>query len=143
MLCNFIEITCRYVCSPINFMHIFRTPNIKTPIKARFCEVFKKRMNKNKSENKFPEDIYSNEYFLQWSIIKILRSQLQLKSSCSNNSSILKPWIFWFLPWCSTSESSLTLQRLLLIPVGYKTNFLATINHKNLLKSDLLSKDSI
>ena len=26
LLCNFIEITLRYGCSPVNLMHIFRTP---------------------------------------------------------------------------------------------------------------------
>ena len=26
LLCNFIEITLRYGCSPVNVMHIFRTP---------------------------------------------------------------------------------------------------------------------
>ena len=73
-----------------------------------FSDVFKKRMNKNKSENKFPEDIYSNEYFLWWSIIHILRSSLQLKSPCTNNSSILKPLIFLFLLRRTMFEPSLT-----------------------------------
>ena len=26
LLCNFIELTLRYKCSPVNFLHIFRTP---------------------------------------------------------------------------------------------------------------------
>ena len=30
MLCNFIEITFRHGCSPVNLLHIFRTPFPKT-----------------------------------------------------------------------------------------------------------------
>ena len=29
LLCNFIEITLRHRCSPVNLMHIFRTPFLK------------------------------------------------------------------------------------------------------------------
>ena len=29
MLCNFIEITLRHGCSPVNLLHIFRTPFFK------------------------------------------------------------------------------------------------------------------
>ena len=29
LLCNFIEITLRHGCSPVNLLHIFRTPFLK------------------------------------------------------------------------------------------------------------------
>ena len=36
LLCNFIEITLRHGCSPINLLHIFRTPFIRTPTEGCF-----------------------------------------------------------------------------------------------------------
>ena len=32
LLCNFIEIALRHGCSPVNLLHIFRTPFLKTPL---------------------------------------------------------------------------------------------------------------
>ena len=37
MLCNFIEITLRHVCSPVNLLHIFRTPFPKKNPYGCFC----------------------------------------------------------------------------------------------------------
>ena len=36
MLCNFIEIALRHGCSPVNLLHIFRTPFLGTPLVGYF-----------------------------------------------------------------------------------------------------------
>ena len=36
-LCNFIEITLRHGCSPVNLQHIFRTTSFKIPLDGCFC----------------------------------------------------------------------------------------------------------
>ena len=45
LLCNFIEITRRHGCPPVNLLHIFGTPFLKTPLEGCFwnlCKVRKK-----------------------------------------------------------------------------------------------------
>ena len=32
LLCNITEITLRHECSPVNLLHIFRTPFLRTPL---------------------------------------------------------------------------------------------------------------
>ena len=39
LLCNFIEITLRYRCSPVNLLHIFRTPFYKKTSGGLFLAV--------------------------------------------------------------------------------------------------------
>ena len=36
LLCNFIEIALRDGCSPVNLLHIFRTPFLRTPLDGCF-----------------------------------------------------------------------------------------------------------
>ena len=37
LLCNFIKITLRHGCSPLNLLHIFRTQLFRTPLVGCFC----------------------------------------------------------------------------------------------------------
>ena len=37
VLCNFLEITLQHGCSPVNLLHIFRTPFIRVPLNGCFC----------------------------------------------------------------------------------------------------------
>ena len=34
---DFIEITDRHGCSPVNLLHIFKTPFLRTPLVGCFC----------------------------------------------------------------------------------------------------------
>ena len=37
MVCNFIELALRDVCSPLNLLHILKTPFWRTPLDGCFC----------------------------------------------------------------------------------------------------------
>ena len=39
LLFNFVEITLQYGCSPVNLLHIVRTPFIRTPLESHFCKL--------------------------------------------------------------------------------------------------------
>ena len=36
LLCNFTEVTLQHGCSPVNLLHIFRTPFLRTPLDSCF-----------------------------------------------------------------------------------------------------------
>ena len=38
LLCNFIKIPLRHGCSPVNLLHISRTPFLRTPLDSCFCK---------------------------------------------------------------------------------------------------------
>ena len=38
---SFIEMTLRHVCSPVNLLHIFRTPFTRKPLGVSFCNIDK------------------------------------------------------------------------------------------------------
>ena len=61
LLCNFIEITLRHGCSPVNSMHIFRTPFLKNPSGRLLLHIWHYLVsNKNlwKNINNIPEHNY-------------------------------------------------------------------------------------
>ena len=39
LLCNFIEIALRHGCSPVNVLHIFRTPYLKSTSEGLLLDV--------------------------------------------------------------------------------------------------------
>ena len=46
LLCNFLEIKLRHLCSPVNMLHIFSTSFLRTPIEGCFLKKFVAKITK-------------------------------------------------------------------------------------------------